>query len=315
MTSLGDVYGGRAGRGTDLRRLYLGVGLFSGGSLLVVAGIVVATVIPEWLTGGDLFVARKYGGMLAGVGVPAVLLGVFAALPAGRTTRAAAVIGASVSAMGLALFSHAYPYRWTGATIPEGSMDLTLPTAGVYFLGIIAVLWCLLVGVANFKTRNDPAGTVTMEVTRRGETRVVEVDSDRRGLGGVGLLGEVPDGDVETRTDRTGGQRSGPTTAPRGASATVGDGGGSASSDIRSPLDDPAPGVRGGAAGSSLPDDDAEVIPNGPSTPAPTRGDTYCGSCDHFRYVRTDEGMEPYCGLRKELMGDMDACEEWRPRY
>ncbi|WP_101296269.1 DUF7139 domain-containing protein [Halegenticoccus soli] len=311
MTSLGEVYGGGSGVGPDLRRLYFGVGLFALGSLLVVAGIVVATTVPAGLTSGDLFVARKYGGLLAGVGVPAVLLGVVTALPAGRTTRAASVIGASVSMMGVALFSHAYPYRWTGATIPEGAIDLTLPTVGVYFFGLIAVLWCLLVGVANFKTRNDPVGTVKMEVTRRGETRIVEVDRSRRGgLGGVGLLGEAPDGEVETQTNRSTGSRGTGSrttaTGPRAGApgATVSDGG-AAANDVRTPGDGTLRPSASGSAG------DAEILDDAPRA---TAGDSYCGSCARFRYVRTEEGMKPYCERHRELMSDMDACEEWTPR-
>jgi hypothetical protein len=43
-------------------------------------------------------------------------------------------------------------------------------------------------------------------------------------------------------------------------------------------------------------------------------GDRYCGNCAHFDYVRTDRGIQPYCGLHDELMDDMDACEEWSRR-
>ncbi|MFC6754747.1 hypothetical protein ACFQEU_14970, partial [Halorubrum tibetense] len=43
-------------------------------------------------------------------------------------------------------------------------------------------------------------------------------------------------------------------------------------------------------------------------------GDTYCGNCAEFDYVRTDDGMRPYCGHYDELMDDMDACDQWTPR-
>jgi len=93
-----------------------------------------------------------------------------------------------------------------GRRAAPGTEDLTLPTAGLYFVGAATTLWSVFVGVANFKTRNDPGGTVTMEVTHKGETKVVEVDRAQlnRG-GGVGLLGGTPDGDVETQTNRQGG--------------------------------------------------------------------------------------------------------------
>jgi hypothetical protein len=87
----------------------------------------------------------------------------------------------------------------------------------------------------------------------------------------------------------------------RAASTTASDGGASAS-DIRSPLD-----------GSG--DDGTEFLPNPGDEPRPRQiGDTYCGNCQHFDYVRTDAGIQPYCGLHDELMDDMDACEEWTRR-
>jgi hypothetical protein len=47
--------------------------------------------------------------------------------------------------------------------------------------------------------------------------------------------------------------------------------------------------------------------------PGPT-GDSYGGSCAHFDYVKTGQGMQPYCGLHDEVMEDMDACQQWTPR-
>jgi len=113
-------------------------------------------------------------------------------LPADRNTRVAAIVGAAVMSLGVALFAYAYPNQWVGGPHPE-LRDLTLPTAGLYFVGAATTLWSVFVGVANFKTRNDPGGTVTMEVTHKGETKVVEVDRAQlnRG-GGVGLLGGTP---------------------------------------------------------------------------------------------------------------------------
>jgi hypothetical protein len=296
MTSLSEAYGGR-GRDADLRRLYFGVALFAAGALFVVAGIVVATT--DLLLGGGTTLAdvRKMGGVLAGLGVPAVFLGIFTVLPANRRTRAAAVIGAAVAVLGVALFWHAYPCQWSGSNCGAGLANLTLPTVLVYFLGTITTFWCLFVGVANFKTRNDPGGTVTMEVTRQGETRVVEVErSQLEGMGGVGLFGSEPDGDVQTQTN----------------AATVSDGGASAS-DISSPFDDAAgddPGRADAPAGPTA-TDDAEVVDDGDATAA---GDRYCGNCAEFQYVRTDGVIRPYCGHHDELMDDMDACPQWSAR-
>ncbi|ELZ37026.1 DUF7139 domain-containing protein [Halorubrum tebenquichense] len=347
MTSLSEAYGGRGRSGVDPRRLYLGVGSFVAGALLVVAGILVAAevTVPAGYSAGD---ARQLGGILGGVGVPLVLLGVMAVLPAERNTYAAAVVGAAVMCLGVALFAHAYPQQWVGGPRPELT-DLTLPTAGVYFLGAATTLWSVFVGVANFKTRNDPGGTVTMEVTHKGETKVVEVPRDQLGSrGGVGLLGGTPDGDVETQTNRpadAADRTDRPTDDPRrtdrpddasagrvgatgqpgatdrsgtggrsGADGRSGPGspgvsdGGSAEPDITSPLDDAGP-----SAPSSPAAPDAAPSPGSPAA-RDGPGDAYCGNCAQFDYVRTDDGMRPYCAHYDELMDDMEACDSWTPR-
>ena len=339
MTSLSEAYGGKGRSEVDPRRLSLGAGLFVGGTLLLVAGILVAAevLMPSGYTSGA---ARRLGGILGGIGVPLVTLGVMTVLPADRRTRAAAVVGAAIMVLGVALFSQAYPNHWVGGPRPE-LVDLTLPTAGVYFLGAATTMWCVFVGVANFKTRNDPGGTVTMEVTHKGETKVIEVERDQvAGLGGgVGLLGGTPDGDVETQTNRS--EPTGTTTAdsdPSGGSAPADSdpSGGSAPADSLG-LSSPAPSGRsdGGSAEADLsspldapsePDAAADpTAPNGPDGPgagSPTTGaaardgpgDTYCGNCAEFDYVRTDDGMRPYCGHYDEVMDDMEACEQWSPR-
>ncbi|KTG09723.1 hypothetical protein AUR64_08775 [Haloprofundus marisrubri] len=344
MTSLSEAY--RAGtRHASSRRLYAGAGLFLAGALLVVLGILAATT--NFLVGAEapLWQARELGITLGGLGVPAVFLGIFAILPAGRRTRFAAVVGALVTLAGVALFWEAYPCQWSGAVCPgvQGP-ELTLPTVGLYFVGSVTTFWCLFAGVANFKTRNDPGGTVRMEITRQGETKIVEVERPvAGGMGGIGLLGATPDGEVETQTNQSTnasaddvdtvgnvsnvGSNHGSQTAHRGGSSvsnsrttgtdstgssgwnsvtssTVSDGG-ATDADIYSPLDDPVPG-------------DAEVMSSNstetPSQPRQPKGDSYCGSCTHFQYVRTEHGMQPYCHHHSELMDDMAACEEWTSR-
>ncbi len=299
MTSLSEAYGGRGRSGVDPRRLYVGVASFVAGTLLLVVGLFVAAevLIPADYTAAE---ARRLGGILGGVGLPVVLLGVMAVLPADRSTYAASIVGGAVMCLGVALFAYAYPYHWVGGPRPELT-DLTLPTAGLFFLGAATALWSVFVGVANFKTRNDPGGTVTMEVTHKGETKVVEVSRGQLENGGVGLLGGTPDGDVETQTNRPGTTRTGPTVGGR-SSASVSDGGSDAA-EITSPLDRDA----------SSPPASETLSPDTPSSPDGP-GDAYCGNCERFDYVRTDDGMQPYCAHYDELMDDMEACEEWTPR-
>ncbi len=316
MTSLSEVYERKRG-GPGLRRLYLGTGLFLAGALLAVCAVVIGTTGVLRGFGVGLFGERKIAGLLGGVGVPAVLLGVFTVLPTSNRNKAAAVVGASVCLLGVVLFSHAYPTYWIGSS---AATDYTLPVAGVYFLGLLTAVWSLFVAVVNFKTRNDPGGTVDMTVERQGRTRIVTVpERVSSAVGGVGLLGGTPDGDVETQTNRpeatsdggasasttasTGGSTSG-TTSTGGARAT-GDGG-TATETISTP------GRDDGTKPEGAPSDrhDAVLLDDEPD---PQRADTYCGNCRHFEYVRTERGMQPYCGAHDEVMDDMEACEEWAP--
>lgn len=303
MTSLTEVYEG--GNGAGLRRLYAGVSLFGVGAVLLVAGIVVAATEPYELLGlPHRYEARRVAGVLGGLGLPALFVGTMTVLPrADRLVRVGAVVGALVSVLGVVVFNAAYPVDWVGGS---GDTSMTLVVAGLYFSGAIVTSWSLFASVANFKARNDPGGTVKLEITRGGETRVVEVSNDdlRGTLGGIGLLGGTPDDHVETQTNRP-------------ASST-----GSSSTPARS-RGGRSPGDRGGFGGSagvtdggasaaeqfSDPTDDAEFLDE-PTRPV---GDTYCGNCRHFRYARTDDGMVPYCGFHGEAMDDMDACEDWTP--
>lgn len=306
---MSEAYGDRAGATAPRRRLLLGAALFASGTLLVLVGIAAATTDLAGGANGNLTAARRYGGVLGGVGVPAVLLGVSAVLPASRRTRIAAVAGAGVAALGVALFARAYPCQWSGSNCGAGLPDLTLPTVSVYFLGVTATLWCLFVGVATFKRRNDPGGTATVEVTRRGETRVVEVPATVPGLGGVGLLGGAPDGGVSTQTNR-GDDR---TLSDGGSTAGGGGRKDTGSGTSPAPSNRPEPTVADGRdaefvdAGDDRPDGEGDGLGGDPA-------DVYCGTCSAFRYVRTGDGMVPYCDRREEAMADMNACEDWSSR-
>lgn len=280
MTSLTEVYrGGR--REAGLRRLYLGVGLFLVGTLLTVGGVVIgaSSTVAAWL-GMGVFEAREVAGILAGVGLPAAFLGVIAILPqASVRLRAGGVAGALVALAGTGLFTTVYPSNWYGMT-----PDYTLPVTAVYFTGALTTLWFMFSAVANFKTRNDPGGTVKLEITKAGETRVVEVSNDRlrRRLSGIGVLGTTPDGNAETQTNRSQSMHS---TSPGAPTASDG--------------------------GATTTHDDAEFLDSPGDRP---RQDTYCGNCGHFQYVRTPDGdMRPYCGFQEGVMDDMDPCEKWKP--
>jgi hypothetical protein len=300
MTSLSKVYAGGVGTVASRRRRLLGTALFVVGAALVVAAIPLATTNLRTELSLGVYEARELAGVLAGLGLPAVFVGIFTVLPAGRPTRAAAAIGASIAVLGVAVFAVVYPDDWIGS-----EPTLAVATVVVYATGTLVTFWCLFLGAATFKTRNEPGGTARIEITDEGTVRVITEESETiPGLGGVGLFGSEPDGNVETHTnleDTDAGSAAGGTDRrsshdPRSADGVTAasDGAGAVHPDDGTPQDSRPSEVREAVRERGRPDE-------------------YCGNCSHFRYVRAEGTMAPYCGLDGELMEDMDACDEWEP--
>ena len=245
MTSLSEVYKPDAEFQTSLRRLYAGLGLFAlGGLLVIVAIFVAATGIVE-----PPRIAREWAGILGGLGVPAAVLGIFAVLPSGKRTRVAAVIGAALSLLGVALFVHAYPCQWVGSNCLGDKTLLTLPVALLYSAGVITTLWCLFTGIVNFESRNNPGGTARVEVTTQGETKVIEVPTSElsKFSSSMGVLGGTPEVEAPDRPGAGGGSDGG----------VASDGGASSN-----PIND----VNGGGAFV----DEEEIADAGPSPTGPS---------------------------------------------
>ncbi|MBX0302501.1 DUF7139 domain-containing protein [Haloarcula salinisoli] len=334
MTSLSDVYEGKVGRVATRRQQLVGTGLFLAGAAGLVAAIALATTgLGATLGLGD-YAAREIAGIVAGVGLPAVVLGIFAVLPAGPRTRLAAVGGAGVALVGVAAFQRLYPYSWM-ADAPL----LALGASTVYFTGVLTTFWCLFAALATFKTRNDPGGTARMEVTEEGTIKLVEESRSLPGLGGIGFFGRDPDGDVETQTNRRGtttsdggstqrtdgsevmGQPSGsdPTTQRPGSSTQQADASPHepAQSAPRGPTEhdlDPKLANAGPEASPSTDGGTTTATGQDPITEtAVHRGepDSYCGNCRHFQYVMDGDDVAPYCSFHEETLDDMDACPAW----
>lgn len=281
MASLTEVYEG-VGEVATRRQVYAGVGLFGVGAVFGLAGLIVGSTQLLSVFGVGTFGARRIAGLLAGLGVPAILLGIFTVLPADRRVRAAAAIGAAISVLGVAMFWVVYPSDWAGY-----GQDYTLLVTGIYTLGIVITFWCLFVAVINFKTRNDPGGTVRLEITKDGKTKIIH-DVPRsvirnQGVGSVGIFGSTTTESIESTLDD----------AVVTTGSTVSDGG-ATEPEIRSPLDD-----------------DGRIMESTPEPIAPV--DTYCGNCSYFEYVRSSGGIRPFCGFNDTVMDDMNACEHWQP--
>lgn len=215
MTSLTDVYGGGVGAAVPQWRRRVGAAAVAVGVATVVLGLALAAgPAAEWLGHND---ARSVAGVLAGLGLPVALLGVFAVLPASNPTRAAAAIGASLAALGVGLFRATYPDRWLAA-----EPVTALAVIGVYAVGVLVTIWCLFVGVATLNRRRAPGETARVAITDRGTIRLVRSSGD--GGGSVGLVGSGPTGSTQATAgtdDRAG--------------ATAGDGGGASARSVTGP--------------------------------------------------------------------------------
>ncbi len=173
MPSLSEAYSDRRddSAGRDPRRIVLGAAVSLVGACgLITAVLVVTTPLSTVFGATDSIAAKHLAGILAGLGGPAILLGVVAVLPSRRRQQLGVVAGAGIAVVGVWLFSYAYPAHWTQSADP-----LVFETAIVYFLGGFVALWFVFVALANFRRRNNPHGTVTLEIEKGGETRRVEV--------------------------------------------------------------------------------------------------------------------------------------------
>lgn len=278
MASIGEVYDAQSRGMVDPGQLRAGFGLFLGGIVLGGVGLVLSTTGVADALGWSVFDARQTAGILGGLGVPMALLGIMLLFPADRRAWAAAAIGTGVAALGVAFFGYAYPTDWAGY-----NRDFTPIVSAIYAFGIVTISWALFTTVATFKRRNDPGGTVTLQVApETGVPRLFRVA--REGLRTSTLAGGAWFGSSAT-----------------GAAA----GGGSTSSatDDRPSTDTPATvGVTDGGEG--------EIVADQPSEPEPA--DRYCGNCHHFTYGSDDRGkLSPYCQYHDEAMDDMEACDDW----
>jgi len=308
MTSLSEVYEGGVRTVVDRRQRWLGMALFAVGVTMVVAAITIATTDVSTWFGFDVIEARSSAGVLAGLGLPAAFVGIFAVLPAGGATRGAAAIGASLAAFGVVLFAYAYPERWL-----SNDPTFALATIAVYSAGTLLTFWCLFVAIATFKTRNDPGGTARIEITEEGNVRIINAgpataepeETGSRpsipGFGSVGLFGSDPDGSVPTQTNATEQSRQSTPEPDRRDDGIV----------MAEPTSDGGSAVADDGATDDVAGVGADVLE---ASQERGRPDEYCGNCAHFEYVRADGEIKPYCGYHRELMDDMDACERWEKR-
>lgn len=168
MTSLDEAYNSRWSGVRNPRRVVGGLALVGFGVLAVAVAMVLV-----WLS-GDSTVAKQYAGVVSGLGVPALLLGVVVVLPASRKTRLGVALGTAIASAGVVMFWYVYPGRWTRTGDP-----LAFETMMLYGLGCAVALWFVFSAIASFRLRNNPEGTIKLEVVRKGETKTVRVSNEQ----------------------------------------------------------------------------------------------------------------------------------------
>lgn len=174
MPSLGEAYTDRRWADRDPRWVALGAGsVVTGVVAVVIAILLVTTPLSGFLGLSGKFAARETAGTLAGLGLPAMFLGIVAVLPSSRNEAVGVVAGALISVAGVALFVYAYPGQWPPAT-PSMAFETTM----TYFLGAAVAFWSMFSAVAGYRVRNNPQGTVSMELTRQGETKTLQVSQE-----------------------------------------------------------------------------------------------------------------------------------------
>lgn len=168
MPSLDEAYDRPLTGLRNPRRVGAGLALVAAGVLAIVASMVLVG------RGGDSTTANLYAGLAVGAGIPAMLLGIVVVLPASRRNRLGVLFGTALTGVGIALYWFAYPERWTRTADP-----LAFETLAIYAAGCALALWFVFSALATFRVRNNPPGTISLEVIRRGETRTIEVSRDR----------------------------------------------------------------------------------------------------------------------------------------
>lgn len=144
MHPLEQLYERYIGPVEDPRRVRSGTSLFLGGTLLVVLGILSATSPLLTALGYSIYGAREIGGTLAGIGTPALFIGLTAMLRTDEKYRRFAYAGAAICVLGVGVFRLAYPHHWAGY-----GMDLTPYVTTLYFIGVFVTAVYMFVGIVN----------------------------------------------------------------------------------------------------------------------------------------------------------------------
>jgi len=188
-----------------------GVFSFALGLLFLVSATLVGTTSLFFRFGLSIHDTQEIGGVLAALGLPIVF---GSALLVSKNVLRKHVLsyaaGTFLTMVAIGVFVLQFPQNWT---VNSWS---SIPLISFLFLGgtslnIYTVFWVII----RFKIRNSPGGTVDITIEENGRTRTVTVErsvieqTSREKIkniassGGVGLLGDTPDGNVKTQTNNS----------------------------------------------------------------------------------------------------------------
>jgi hypothetical protein len=138
----GGESGDRTAAGTG-GRPYLGLGSLAVASVLLGGAVVLATSnTAATVAGLSAIAAAELARVLAGLGLPLVFVGVLLIVPTARRADVLASVGAVITLFGVGAFLWAYPDHWLG-----DALDLTLPVASLYVVGLLFTFLALVYGV------------------------------------------------------------------------------------------------------------------------------------------------------------------------
>jgi hypothetical protein len=165
-------YVGEPDRASDV---YLGFGLFTGGTAMGFVGLLLFVVERVAMGADPVFWLRALAFSIGALGLPTLLLGVVVLLPVDRRVLVAAGGGVAVCLAAVGLFLSVYPEDWNQVSGPDYS---TLGVS-VYAVGLVAVVGAS--GAALVRYHIDRAAPAAGGDRERGDsTPEAETVSDER---------------------------------------------------------------------------------------------------------------------------------------
>ncbi|WP_435344633.1 DUF1508 domain-containing protein [Haloarchaeobius sp. HRN-SO-5] len=134
----------------ESRKDVYGYWLFVIGCTVSFIGVAIYQVGPTDPAAENVLLVREISATLAGIGLPVGLLGIVLMLPVKRIAMFTGILGALVSLAGVAAFTEVYPSYWVVTEPDYSSTVITVYTAGVAIVTLVAALVPVITGEQSF---------------------------------------------------------------------------------------------------------------------------------------------------------------------